>query len=361
MHVPPGTPETSEQSIGKPQFRVFILGPNAESTLPPHAWEQLALLFPAAHLHIFFIGPQVGMPKGELPRPDGVPSTFTSYRASRKEEFKLEELDAPLTDLKLQAEGVTPSTPESNVAQVKAQSASQDIKSQAAKEGIQAKPNQSVAKKEKETPMYWEIMAPPDFEPMKNIRSSDHRYGHRSYTLPFNEQMSITGIRANYLDVHAQFEDTLDPYSDVFFFFHPGFGLPSVRPGSVSEETGEPLLAISSPTEWAGIIPRILESKCPMFVTGSSPADLERDVKALNTDPEIENNYDWVITPGPNTFLSERWLVNPWDFRIMTRHNWGIWGIRGKTKELVERPFWEKLLSIGKPNQKKETGGIVKS
>ena len=63
LHVPPGTPETEEQAADKPQMRIFILGARAESSLPPHVWEQLCMMFPAALFHLYFIGPQVSLPR----------------------------------------------------------------------------------------------------------------------------------------------------------------------------------------------------------------------------------------------------------------------------------------------------------
>ena len=43
LHVPMGSPETAIQAVDKPQMRIFILGARAESSLPPHVWEQLGL------------------------------------------------------------------------------------------------------------------------------------------------------------------------------------------------------------------------------------------------------------------------------------------------------------------------------
>jgi splicing suppressor protein 51 len=322
LHVPPGTPETEEQAVGKPQFRIFILGARYESSLPPNAWEQLALLFPAAHLHVYFIGPQTALPRPAeedqpKPSPSAPPPSSGIFTSDKAVAEKPVQEDRP---------------------------------------GEAARISTETEKKKENTPMIWEILAPPPIPRLKTTRSVDHRYGHASYTVPYNEQFQITGIRANYLDIHPQFEETLDPYSDVFFFFHPGFGFPSTR--SHDETTGEPMLQISSPTEWGGIVPMILRSKCPMFVTGFSPADMERDIKSLSTDPEIDGAFDWVITPGPNAFCSEKWEVSDFDPRVMIRPNWGIWGIRGKMNEIQERPWWQEWLKIGKP---KDQEGLVKT
>ncbi|CAG8461182.1 9223_t:CDS:1 [Funneliformis caledonium] len=39
-------------------IRIFILGPRAESQLPPHIYSQLSYLFPSIYFHIYFIGPE---------------------------------------------------------------------------------------------------------------------------------------------------------------------------------------------------------------------------------------------------------------------------------------------------------------
>jgi splicing suppressor protein 51 len=41
---------------------VFILGARAESSLPPHVWEQITYLFPFTQFKIYFIGPQAALP-----------------------------------------------------------------------------------------------------------------------------------------------------------------------------------------------------------------------------------------------------------------------------------------------------------
>jgi splicing suppressor protein 51 len=279
LHVAPGAPETAEAAVGKPQVRVFILGARAESSLPPYVWEQLCMLFPSTHFHLFFIGPQVSLPKP----PKSPPSTSeTSEDVSRLsgEASAVEEEKKPIY-----------------------------------------------------LPNVYEPPTPAPIARLKRTRSSIERYGVPSYTVPYTPHLTITGIQANYADVHAQFQYTLDPYSDLFYLFSPGFGFPS--PVSTSENS-EPLLQIASPTEWGPVLPLLLASKCPIFVTGFSPADIERDVRSLSTAPEVAGEFDWIITPGPNTFGSEKWEVADFDPRVMVKTNWGIWGIKGKSRDIRE-------------------------
>ncbi|KAF9501243.1 hypothetical protein BDN71DRAFT_1501525 [Pleurotus eryngii] len=289
LHVPTGTPETEENAVGKPQVRVFILGARAESSLPPHVWEQLTMLFPSTHFHLFFIGPQVSLPKP--PSSQAKPSTATPDQPPATEQ-------------------ATSETPEKETT------------------AIEEKPTSYV-------PNVYEPPTPAPIERLKRTRESIARYGVPSYTVPYTPQLTITGMQANYAEVHAQFADTLDPYSDLFFLFSPGFGFPS--PTSVNPDTNEPLLQIASPTEWGPVLPMLLASKCAIFVTGFSPADVERDVKSLSKAPDVAGEFDWVITPGKNEFGSEKWEIADFDPRVMVKTNWGIWAIRGKSRDIRER------------------------
>ncbi|EEB97909.1 hypothetical protein MPER_02676 [Moniliophthora perniciosa FA553] len=65
LHVEPGAPETHEASVGKPQVRIFVLGARAESSLPPHVWEQLAYLFPAGKFQFYSSDPSFSPGKGQ--------------------------------------------------------------------------------------------------------------------------------------------------------------------------------------------------------------------------------------------------------------------------------------------------------
>ena len=302
LHVPPGAPETPNAAVTKPQMRIFILGARAESSLPPHVWEQLCMLFPSAMFHLYFIGPQVSLPK-------------------------------PVSELN------------KGPAKKSTQGASTGEPSSTSKEGAPEQPpaqSEAAAEPKDEQPVYLpNVYEPPTPAPivrLKRTRESIQEYGVPSYTVPYTPQLTITGMQANYAEVHAQFQETFDPYTDCFFMFSPGLGFPS--PTSINETTGEPYLQVASPTEWGPVLPLLLATKCPIFVTGFSPADVERDVKSLSTAPEVAGEFDWVITPGPNAFLSEKWEVADFDPRVMVKTNWGVWGIRGKRREVRERTSW---------------------
>lgn len=245
------------------------------------------MLFPSTNFHLFFIGPQVSLPKP--PKTNSAPSPETKKPSTEEIPLEREEPDKPSY-----------------------------------------------------LPNVYQPPTPKPIEPLKRTRSSLQRYGVPSYTVPYSPQLTITGMQANYADVHAQFQHTLDPYSDFFFFFSPGFGFPS--PDSVAE-SGEPLLQIASPSEWGPVLPQLLASKCSIFVTGFSPADVERDIRSLSTASEVAGEFEWVITPGPNPFGSEKWEVADFDPRVMVKTNWGIWAIRGKSRDIQEQRSIFSILS----------------
>lgn len=296
LHVPLGSPDTEEAGVGKPTFRVFVLGARAESSLPPHIWEQLSLLFPSVSMHVHFIGPQVSLPKLETKTSSGT------------------QIDS----------AASPNTAET-------EAANERSAQEAAPAQIETEPpNPSYV------PNVYQPPTPAPIPVQRRTRSSINVYGLPSYTVPYAPQMSITGIQASYESIHPHLFDSLDPYTDVFFLFSPGLGFPSSS-GAVTE-TGEPALQINSPSEWGDTLPMLLQSKCAIFVTGFSPADVERDIRALATAPGVAGEFDWIVTPGENVFGSEKWEVADFDPRVMVKTNWGIWGIRGKRRDIRE---WE--------------------
>jgi len=50
----------------------------------------------------------------------------------------------------------------------------------------------------------------------------------------------------------------------------------------------------------------------------------------------VAGEFEWVITPGPNVFGSEKWEIADFDPRVMVKTNWGVWGIRGKSRDIQE-------------------------
>jgi mitochondrial splicing suppressor protein 51 len=307
LHVKPGTPETEEAGSDKPQVRLFILGARAESSLPPHVWEQLCMLFPSALLHLHFIGPQVSLPKPaeEMKKPTKS-STSTLKTSTLEQETIPPTSTSPRSTSNLEPSSSIPTSP-------------------------------ATAEEKSYVPNVYEPPTPAPIARLKRTREEIEVYGVPSYTVPYTHQLTITGMQANYMEVHHLFRDTFDPYTDAFVLFSPGFGFPS--PTSVNEN-GNPVLQIVSPTEWGPVIPELLATKCPIFVTGFSPADVERDVRSLSNAPGVAGEFDWIITPGENEFGSIKWEVADFDPRVMVKTNWGVWGIRGKTREIREKSWF---------------------
>ncbi|TDL24746.1 hypothetical protein BD410DRAFT_837676 [Rickenella mellea] len=311
LHPPIGTPETEEAGVGKPSARVFILGARAESSLPAYVWEQLSMVFPSAYVHVHFIGPQVSLPKNVSGQSTTESNTSESSSPSTTE-HRASADPTPVEKEELTASRSAETSP----------SAEQD-------------PPSSPDPKPSYLPNLYQPPTPAPIQPLKRTRSSLEIYGAPAYTSPFSPQLTLTGIQSTYVALHPQFSETFDPYTDCFFLFSPGFGFPS--PTGATTESGEPLLQVASPTEWGETLPLLLQTKCPIFVTGFSPADVERDVRSLSTAPGVAGEFDWVITPGENAFGSEKWEVADFDPRVMVKTNWGIWGIRGKSRDIRER------------------------
>jgi len=166
----------------------------------------------------------------------------------------------------------------------------------------------------------------------RRMRALTVSSGIPSYTLPYSPFMTLTALRSLYTqEIHDEL-GPFDPYTDMFVLYSPGFGFPS--------PTIPNTLQISSPNEWGGVLPMLFSTRCPIFITSFSPADLQRDIKAVETADGIAGEFDWIVTPGKNEFGSEKWEVAEFDTRVMVKLNWALWAIRGKTREVRERKSW---------------------
>jgi len=101
-----------------------------------------------------------------------------------------------------------------------------------------------------------------------------------------------------------------DPYFDCFILFHPGLGHPA------------------SSHEWSQTIPKLLETKVPVIVTGYTQYDMQRDIDWVKETNGGE--MDMLMEPGENTFRSMRWDLNDFDPQDISCGNWGVWAFRGK-------------------------------
>ncbi|KDE06543.1 hypothetical protein MVLG_03192 [Microbotryum lychnidis-dioicae p1A1 Lamole] len=175
-------------------------------------------------------------------------------------------------------------------------------------------------------PLHVYFIGPEAHIPAKSPNTDPTKvYGVPSYTRIDSEYLSVTNLRAPYDEVHDLL-GPFDPYLDVFFSFSPGFGFPDEQDPTRTQLE----------TNWSSSILSILETKCALFCTGFSPADVERDVVALDKAEGINGEFDWLLTPGENVFGSEKWEIAEFDPRVAVKTNWGIWGIRGKRYEVKQ-------------------------
>lgn len=168
-------------------------------------------------------------------------------------------------------------------------------------------------------------------------------YGVKGWQKVVDTQLTLNGIQANWEQIHDSFFP-FDPFTDIFFNFHPGLGFPSMLPESIRPSEGlsdsrNELVNFRQYTpqvdaEWAKALDKMLETKCPIILTAFSPSDMKRDFDALLHSEAITQEWESVVEPGDNVFNSQRWEVAEFDTRVMIKSNWGLWGIRGRRFDL---------------------------
>lgn len=138
----------------------------------------------------------------------------------------------------------------------------------------------------------------------------------RPYEERSDPRMTFTTYNEFYHKLHDAGDlAPFDPYQDVFYIPCPGFGHPVTR------------------AEWEPTISRLLETKCPIIVTGFSPEDVQTDFSAVN---EIcKDEHDILIEPGENAFASRKWDFSEYcPSRTTIQANWGLFAFRGKRYEV---------------------------
>ena len=126
-----------------------------------------------------------------------------------------------------------------------------------------------------------------------------------------SSQMKVTTYVDYFHTLHeARHFYPYDPYFDCFMLYHPGLGHPA------------------SAHEWEATLPMLLETKCPVFCTGYTEWDMERDWKWVMD--KCAGEVDLLMEPGENRFRSLRWDLNDLDPQDISCGNWGLWAFRGK-------------------------------
>ena len=155
-------------------------------------------------------------------------------------------------------------------------------------------------------------------ESMTN-RDSEFPLPERDHRNPFGaiiegrlgQQMKISTYVEYFHTLHRAGEfHPYDPYFDCFMLYHPGLGHPS------------------SSHEWEETLPQLLETKLPIFCTGYTALDMERDRKWVID--KVGGEMDVLMEPGENIFRSLRWDLSDLDPSDISCGNWGIWAFRGK-------------------------------
>ncbi|SSD61047.1 probable Protein MSS51, mitochondrial [Saccharomycodes ludwigii] len=108
-----------------------------------------------------------------------------------------------------------------------------------------------------------------------------------------------------------------DPYLDVFFAFHAGFG------------------AIESKNTWMGeSFKGLLETKCGIFITGYNKQDIMNDWNTITE--QGHNKMDVLMEPIKNVFGSTKWELNDANPQEVYQFNMWVAGFRGKRYHAIE-------------------------
>ena len=301
MHLPPGSSIEQTHAIpSKPQppFRIFLLGARAESTLPPHIWQQITHLFPRTSFQIYFIGPEVGLPT--------ISSTNRKAK-SATHVFGEEGFGVPSYTL--------PAGPRLTLISLKT-------------------PYEEVHHQLGPFDAYNDVFFA--FSPGLGF---PHQPGLSEGTKQAKEAKQAS-------EQSGPTESSSSSSGEVA--------------GQVEVNKNDQAL-VQAQTTWHQPLRLILQTKCPLFFTAFSPLDLERDVSALQSTqpptppsvrefPEyvnlptkpidriegVSDEFELVLTPGKNMFGSEKWEIAEWDVRVGVKTNWGVWGIRGKKYEVTD-------------------------
>lgn len=108
-----------------------------------------------------------------------------------------------------------------------------------------------------------------------------------------------------------------DPYLDCFFLFHPGLSYPDVK------------------ELWKKTMPGLLESKCPVFITGYHEQDSQNDWNWLMEN--FGKDLDVLMDRTDNLFSSTKWELNDLDPQEVYRFNQKIFAVRGKRYHAIQQ------------------------
>lgn len=139
----------------------------------------------------------------------------------------------------------------------------------------------------------------------------------RPLDMRYNDQMSLH-FHTTYFNEIFDSGDLFpfDPYLDCFFLFHPGF-------------------LTADRIHWDKSLHGLLESKCPIFVTGYHEQDLKNEYNWLRSQKLFEET-DILLDPTPNLFASTKLDIvdfNPTEVYLANSH---MFAFRGKRYQTIK-------------------------
>ncbi|WFD42421.1 translational activator for mitochondrial COX1 [Malassezia psittaci] len=298
--------------------RIFVVGARAEATLPPEVWRQIEYNFPKAPIHVIMIGPEAPIQPKTMSGSWNSPSykeravnfpfparsiavspglTITVIQATYERVHPFMEPFDPYTDAFFAFApgfGFPSEIAVEETARLRAEEREDERKMKAARETFYAK------------------HAPVSDETMESVPNS----GYRPSEVAKNPAGGDT--------------PAAEPDPEVMAF----------RPKQGQFTAVQTAPIVQAQREWAQSLGQILSTRCPLFISGFSPADVERDVLAFESVDGVSGEFDWLLTPGENAFSSQQWAIADFDTRIAVKANWGLWAVRGKRYDILG-PQWE--------------------
>lgn len=270
--------------------RIFVVGARAEATLPPDVWNQISYVFPRVPIHVILIGPEAYVPPKTVPHPWNHPlykertapfpfpsrsiavsegMTLTVVQTTYETVHSLFEPFDPYTDVFFAFApgfGFPSVIAVDEQARLRAEERDEERKMKAARDTYHAK--NALEANEEAT-----AATPSAHAPQGEFRPTEVMKSPAGGDVPSDE-----------------------PSPAVVAMGH---GFTSLQTAPV----------VQAQREWAQAIGQILSTRCALFVSGFSPADVERDVLAFESVDGVSGEFDWLLTPGENAFASQQWAI----------------------------------------------------
>lgn len=261
--------------------RIFVVGARAEATLPPDVWNQISYMFPKVPIHVYLIGPEAVILPRNVPSPWNHPMykertvsfpfpsrsiavsenlTLTAIQTTYETVHSFFEPFDPYTDVFFAFApgfGFPSVIAVEEQARLRAEEREDERRTQAARD------------------TYFARHAPTDEMLESSFRPTEVAKNPAGGDVPSDE---------------------------------PAPAVVAMRPQNAFTSL-QAAPVVQAQREWAQSIGQILSTRCPLFVSGFSPADVERDVLAFESVDGVSGEFDWLLTPGENVFASQQWAI----------------------------------------------------